>query len=127
MKKILCVVETPYRATQEEQDDATLWLTHALKNAGGTMGIVLRGNAVNYAVGSQDPTGIVIGKLMIERPPFPQNDLLKMKNAGIPVHVVREDAEERGIALDSLVKDFTLVGRDELAALFSLYDQVWHW
>ncbi len=68
MKKILCVVETAYRGTQEEQDDAVLWLTHALKKAGSEMGVLLRGNAVNYAVASQDPTGVVIGKLPIEHP-----------------------------------------------------------
>lgn len=127
MKKILCVVETPYRGTQEEQDDAVLWFTHALKNAGSDMGVVLRGNAVNYAVADQDPTGVVIGKLPIEHPPHPQKDLLKMKEAGIPVHVVREDAKERGIPLDSLAKGFKLVGRKQLPSLFSQYDQVWHW
>lgn len=127
MKKILCVVETPYRGTQEEQDDATLWLTHALKKAGSSMGVLLRGNAVNYAVAGQDPVGVVIGKLPIERPPYPNKDLLKMKEAGIPVHVVREDAEERGISLKSLVKDFKLVRSRELPRLFSDYDQVWHW
>ncbi len=127
MKKILCVVETPYRGTLEEQDDATLWLTHALKKAGSEMGVLLRGNAVNYAVASQDPAGVVIGKLSIEHPPYPHKDLLKMKEAGIPVRVVREDAEERGISPQSLVKNFTLVSGSELAGLFSQYDQVWHW
>ncbi len=127
MKKILCVVETPYRGTQEEQDDAVLWLTHALKKAGSDIAVLLRGNAVNYAVAAQDPAGVVIGKLPIEHPPYPQKDLLKMKETGIPVRVVREDAEERGISLASLVKDFAVVGRSELRDLFSLYDQVWHW
>jgi len=127
MKKILCVVETAYRGTQEEQDDAVLWLTHALKKAGSEMGVLLRGNAVNYAVASQDPTGVVIGKLPIEHPPYPHKDLLKMKEAGIPVRVVREDVEERGISPQSLVKDFTLVSGSELPNLFSQYDQVWHW
>lgn len=127
MKRILCVVETPYRGTQEEQDDATLWLTHSLKKAGSDMGVLLRGNAVNYAVAAQDPTGIVIGGLPIERPPHPHKDLLQMQEAGIPVHVVREDAEERGISLDSLVKDFRLVSKNQLAGLFSQYDQIWHW
>ena len=127
MKKILCVVETPYRGTLEEQDDATLWLTHSLKNAGGNMGVLLRGNAVNYAVAAQDPAGVVIGKLPIEHPVYPQKNLLKMKQAGIPVHVIREDVEERGIPLESLVKDFTLISGSELPNLFSQYDQVWHW
>lgn len=127
MKKILCVVETPYRGTQEEQDDAVLWFTHALKSAGSEMGVLLRGNAVNYAVAQQDPTGVVIGKLPIEHPPYPNKDLLKMKGAGIPVRVVREDAEERGISAESLVKNFELISRSELPGLFSQYDQVWHW
>ena len=127
MKKILCVVETPYRGTLEEQDDATLWLTHSLKNAGGNMGVLLRGNAVNYAVASQDPAGVVIGKLSIEHPCYPNKDLIKMKEAGIPVRVVREDVEERGISVESLVKDFELISGSELPNLFSQYDQIWHW
>lgn len=127
MKKILCVVETAYRGTQEEQDDAVLWFSHALKNGGGDVGILLRGNAVNYAVATQDPAGLVIGKFSIEHPANPNKDLLKMKEAGIPVHVVREDAEQRGIAAGSLSKEFQLVSSRELPELFARYDQVWHW
>jgi hypothetical protein len=127
MKKILCVLETPYRGTQEEQDDAVLWFTHALKNAGGDIGVLLRGNAVNYAVTAQDPSGIVIGKLSIEHPCNPHKDLLKMQGAGIPVHVVREDTAERGIPSRSVAKEFKLISSSELPGLFSQYDQVWHW
>jgi sulfur relay (sulfurtransferase) DsrF/TusC family protein len=124
MKKILCIVETPYRGTLEEQDDATLWFPHALKNAGGDMGVLLRGNAVNYAVAAQDPSGVVIWKLSIERPVYPQKDLLEMKQAGIPVRVVRDDVETRGISLNSLVQDFEVVSGSDLPSLFSQYDQV---
>lgn len=127
MKRILCVVETAYRGTQEEQDDAVLWFSHALKNGGGDVGILLRGNAVNYAVATQDPAGLVIGKFSIEHPANPNKDLLKMKQAGMPVCVVREDTEERGIAPDSLTKDFELINRRDLPGLFAQYDQVWHW
>lgn len=127
MKKILCVVETPYRGTQEEQDDAVLWFTHAVKNAGSEMGVLLRGNAVSYAVAAQDPAGVVIGKLPVEHPPYPHKDLQKMKQAGIPVRVVREDVKERGIAPNSLVKDFELISSKDLPKLFSEYDQIWHW
>ncbi len=38
---------------------------------------------MNYAVASQDPSGVVIGKLAIEHPPYPHRDLLTMKGAGI--------------------------------------------
>ena len=50
-----------------------------------------------------------------------------MKQVGIPVHVVREDVEARGISLNRLVKDFDLVSGSELPVLSSQYDQVWHW
>jgi hypothetical protein len=75
---------------------------------------------------SQDPSGVVIWKLAIEHAPYPHRDLLTMKGAGIPVHVVREDIEERGIPPDSLVKEFDFVSVRELPALFARYDQVWH-
>ncbi|MEE9229505.1 MAG: hypothetical protein V3U86_02260 [Acidobacteriota bacterium] len=127
MKKILCILETAYRGTQEEQDDAALWLTHSLKNAGGDMGVLLRGNAVNYAIMDQDPTGITIGKIGIERPLYPDRALLDMKAAAIPVHVVQEDVQERGIPTGRLIKDVELVSRARIPGLLSQYDQVWHW
>ena len=127
MKKVLCILETAYRGTLEEQDDAALWFTHSLKNAGGDMGVLLRGNAVNYAITDQDPTGITIGKIEIERPLHPERALLDMKAAAIPVRVVREDVEERGIPIERVVKSVELVNRAELPGLLSQYDQVWHW
>ncbi len=127
MKKVLCILETAYRGTQEEQDDAALWFTHSLKNAGGDMGVLLRGNAVNYATTDQDPTGITIGEIGIERPFYPDQALLDMKAAAIPVRVVREDLQERGIPFARLVKGVELVSRTELPGLLSQYDQIWHW
>ncbi len=127
MKNVLCILETAYRGTLEEQDDAALWLTHSLKNAGGDMGVLLRGNAVNYAVTDQDPTGITIGKVGIEHPLYPDKALMDMKAAAIPIHVVREDVQERGIPTERLVKSVELVCRAKLPGLLSRYDQVWHW
>ncbi len=126
--KILSIIETPYRGTLEEQDDAALWLTHAVKNAGDDeFGILLRGNAVNYALKDQNPGGLRIGSLSIERPCKPDRDLLSMKEVGMTIHVVREDLADRGISTDKVVADFELVGRDQITDIVCQYDHVWHW
>lgn len=127
MKSALCIVETAYRATQEEQDDAAMWFTHALRKAGSPVGVVLRGHAVSYVVRGQDATGIEIGSMRIERPPRPDEDLAAMVKEGIPVYVVREDLAARGIPAGKLAGPFEIIAADKLPDLFSRYDQIWHW
>lgn len=125
--KILSIVETAFRATLEEQDDAALWCCGALQRAGMTIDILLRGNAVGYVVKGQDATGVRIGKATIEHPRILDHDLRAMKSAGAAVRVVREDLEERGISADEVTTDFELVSRAQLADIIRGYDQVWHW
>ena len=48
-KKILQIVESAYRATLEEQDDTVVWITHAMKGAGGDLHLLLRGNEIGRA------------------------------------------------------------------------------
>ena len=126
-KKILQVVESAYRATLEEQDDTVIWITHAMKGAGGDFSVVLRGNAVNYGVKGQDASGLSFGARKQTQPPRLAEDVAKLVDKGVDVFVVSDDAAERGIERSDLISGLKQVSRDELPRLFASHDQVWHW
>ncbi len=125
--RALNVVETAYRATLEEQDDTILWLTQAMAAAGADLAVLLRGNAVNYAVRGQDASGISFGSLAQTQPPRISDDVANLINRGASVFIVEEDLAERGIGASELVQGLKPIPRAGTAALIEDYDAVWHW
>lgn len=125
--KILSIVETAYRATLEEQDDTILWLNHSLKNSGADVSLLLRGNAVNYAVRGQNAEGLAFGDNRLAHAPELDKDLEKLMGANVPVYIVEEDLRERGLAQAGLIGGMEKVSRKAVPALLDRFDQVWHW
>ena len=125
--KVLQIVSCAYRATIEEQDDTILWLTQAMKNAGGELDVLLTENAVNYALSGQDASGLAFGAWRQTQPPRIEEDLARMIAKGIAVYAVSEDLAERGLADCAVVKDVRRISRNDVARLMNGYDRVWRW
>jgi sulfur transfer complex TusBCD TusB component (DsrH family) len=126
-QKLLHIIETAYRATLEEQDDPVLWLAQALRGAGADAHVLLKGNAVNYAVRGQDAEGLAFGERRQTQPPRLLEDLARFSHAGGTVYAVEEDFLERGIQQGEVVDGVSLVKTARLPALFHQFDQVWQW
>ncbi|MCH7605724.1 MAG: hypothetical protein IH962_01085 [Chloroflexi bacterium] len=127
MAKILSIVERAYHGTIEEQDDTILWVSHMFKNAGADISILLRGNAVNYAVMGQDASGLSFGAVKMEVPPTLDKDVAALVAAQIPTYVVQEDLDDRGIRREELADGLKIISRREVADLYDSHDSIWHW
>jgi len=127
-KKTLNIVESAYRAVMEEQDDTILWLLAAMQAAGAEHTVVLRGNAVNYAVAGQGAPGLSIGGWKQTMAPRMDNDVLDLiEKRKIPVFVIEEDLAIRGIDPGELVPGVALMSSAMLPKRMTEYEIVSHW
>ena len=97
-----------------------------MKNAGAELSILLRGNAVNYIVNQECPA-LAIATMAINHPARPNEDIVKLREKGVSVFVVRDDLEQRGIGAQSCISGVQMIGRNDVAGLLEAHDQVWHW
>ncbi len=126
-EKILTIVERAYHGTLEEQDDTVLWFNSMLLAKAPGLGFLLRGNAVNYAVSTQDASGLEIGGASFGKPPEIANDVRFLLDRNVPVYAIAEDIDERGISRERLLQGLREIHRSDLAPLLDQYDAVWHW
>jgi sulfur transfer complex TusBCD TusB component (DsrH family) len=98
-----------------------------MKEAGADLSVLLRGNAVNYAVTGQDASGLAFGADRQTQPPRLAEDLQKLVGKGVKVYVVSEDLAARGIAGSEIIGGLALLPRAELPKLFGEFDHVWAW
>ena len=127
-KKTLNIIESAYRAVMEEQDDTILWLLAAMQSAGAEHTVVLRGNAVNYAVAGQGAPGLTIGGWKQTQAPRMDNDVIDLiEKRKIPVFVIDEDLAARGIERGELVPGIQLLSAKVLPQRMAEYELVSHW
>jgi sulfur transfer complex TusBCD TusB component (DsrH family) len=127
-KKTLNIIESAYRAVIEEQDDTILWLLAAMRGAGAEHTVVLRGNAVNYAVAGQGAPGLTIGGWTQTQAPRMDNDVIDLiKKHKIPVFVIEEDLAARGIERSELIPGVELLSSKMLPRHMAEYELVSHW
>ena len=98
-----------------------------LKNAGADISVLLRANAVNYAVKGQDASGLRFGAIKMAHPPEIDKDVEKMIEKGVAIYLVEEDAKERGLSDGDLLGGVKKIRRQGIPQLIDEHDQVWHW
>jgi sulfur relay (sulfurtransferase) DsrF/TusC family protein len=126
MARYLSIIDNAYRATIEEQDDTAVWFTHAMKNGGADVSILLRGDAVNYAVANQNAKGLRFGNRAVKGP-----DMVRDINAviakKIPLFVVSDDLAERGIPTSQVLPGVEQIQRSAIAKLVENHDRILTW
>jgi intracellular sulfur oxidation DsrE/DsrF family protein len=128
MPKTLNVVERAYHATLEEQDDVALWFALAMKVQGQLeQSILLRGNAVNYLVKTQDASGLKIGDLALDPPPKIVDDLNMLRGHGMSLYAVEEDLAARGVPKDRLMAGVEVIKKGAIPGLFASHDRIYYW
>lgn len=126
MPRYLSIINSAYRATIEEQDDAAVWFTHAMKNGGADVSILLRGDAVNYAVLNQDAKGLRFGARTVKGPDMVR-DIKAVIERKIPLCAVADDLAERGIPGSRLVPGVEQIQRSAVAKLIESHDRILSW
>ncbi|MBV8337363.1 MAG: hypothetical protein JO358_18365, partial [Alphaproteobacteria bacterium] len=89
--------------------------------------VLLRGNAVNYAVRDQNAAGLAFGAWRQTQPPRLAADIASLIAKGVAVYAMAEDLAQRGLEMDDLVPGLGRVTRDNLPGLFAAHNQIWHW
>lgn len=125
-KKILSVLaHTEYGNL--EDSDIGLFASAFAAVAGNPLTVLLREDAVNYAVRGQNGSGITIAGGTVQPGFMIESDLAAVSQAKTPVYAVHEDVAERGITAEELISGVTLLRREEVGRFVDRFDTVWNW
>lgn len=125
-KKILSVLSHTEYGNLEDSDIG-LFASAFAPVASQPLTLLLREEAVSYAVRGQDGSGIKIAGAAVQPGFLIETDLKSVSQSNIPVYAVREDVAERGIQPDELIPEVQLLSKTELGKFVDQFDTVWNW
>jgi sulfur relay (sulfurtransferase) DsrF/TusC family protein len=125
--KVLQVIDQSFRTTVEEQDDTILWLTQSMHGAGGDLAVLLSGHGCYYAVQSRRQPALSLGDWQQTEPADITQDIARLTDKNVPVYVLREDLEDRGVSHLPVLPGIEVIARAGLPALYESVDQIWNW
>lgn len=123
----LAIVERAGRGAIEEQYADILWLCRVLMRMRLQTSVLLRGNAVSYAVRKPEPITLdIAGQRM---PAVWQHDrsVADLLREGVPVYVSDEDCGRLAIANEDLVPGVVRTSGAGIAQLCHTHDRIWYW
>ncbi|MEU9212632.1 DsrE family protein [Streptomyces sp. NPDC048415] len=119
----LAIVERAYRGAVEVAYFDALFLGIEIHRQLG-LDVLLRGEAVTYAVDGPAPEPFLVGKRLVETLDAPRADLLRLRDLGVGIRVEREDLAALGLGEDRLIDGAEPVAAGEFAARWPEYDRI---
>lgn len=127
MPRYLAVVERAYRGTLEEQCAHILMANLAFTRLGAPTDLLLRGNAVLYAVKDQARPHLDIGSVHVDTLPHFESAVKALLDGGVIVYACDAGCRRLRLERDRLIDGVHPVDLAGVARLFASHDAVWFW
>ena len=103
MRMTLAIIERAYRGAVEEQYGHVIWYMQMHRKIRDLVDVLLRGNAIFYALREQKAQSLTIGGMDLSCLPFYELAIRDLINDGAEVYVYANDMKLFGVQSDQLV------------------------
>lgn len=126
-KSSLAILERAFRGGLEEQYGHILWLSRIMKAMGAPTSVMLKGDAVCYALGAQKRQSIIVGDRRVSGISHHASGAMALIRDQVPLFVWAPDAERLGLQVGEFVDGVQLVDEADWPSLVIRHDCVWYW
>jgi sulfur transfer complex TusBCD TusB component (DsrH family) len=125
-KSSLAIVEQAFRGSLEEQYGHIVWLSEIMRTMGADHDLLLRGNAVQFAVRGQRRLSLTIGDSEVTHLSHYESSVVALKAAGAAIYAYRSDLERLDLQ-ERLMPEVTAVDDADVVALCEAHHHLWYW